>query len=56
MSPHYTSVRDGNAVAIPPAYRPAAYQAPAFRVETLPSSAEAEARPFSGTRFPPRAE
>jgi hypothetical protein len=33
MSPHYTALREGNAVAIPEALRPAAYRAPAFRVE-----------------------
>lgn len=32
MSPHYTSVRDGNAVTIPPEKRPADYVAPAFRI------------------------
>lgn len=33
MSPHFTSVRDGNTIAIPPAFRPAGYVAPPFRVE-----------------------
>jgi small-conductance mechanosensitive channel len=33
MSPHFTSLRDGNTVAIPQPLRPAGYQAPAFRVE-----------------------
>ena len=33
MSPHYTSVRDGNTVAIPEAQRPSGYRAPSFRVE-----------------------
>jgi small-conductance mechanosensitive channel len=33
MSPHYASLRDGNAVAIPEESRPAGYRAPAFRVE-----------------------
>jgi small-conductance mechanosensitive channel len=32
MSPHYTSVRDGNATAIPDQYLPKDYSAPAFRV------------------------
>jgi len=32
MSPHYTSLRDGNAVAIPEALRPPDYHAPSFRV------------------------
>jgi small-conductance mechanosensitive channel len=39
MSPHFTSLRDGNTVAIPEALRPAGYQAPAFRVENAASSA-----------------
>ena len=34
MSPHYTALRDGNAVAIPDALRSPEYRAPAFRVET----------------------
>jgi small-conductance mechanosensitive channel len=33
MSPHYTSIRDGNTVQIPEAQRPAGYRTPAFRVE-----------------------
>jgi small-conductance mechanosensitive channel len=33
MSPHYTSLRDGNAVTIPADRRAAGYRAPAFRVE-----------------------
>jgi Mechanosensitive ion channel len=33
MSPHYTSLRDGNTVAIPEACRAPEYRAPAFRVE-----------------------
>ena len=33
MSPHYTSIRDGNTVAIPESLRSAGYQAPAFRVD-----------------------
>ena len=40
MSPHYTSVRDGNTIAVPEAFRPADYQARRFRVEaTAPSGA-----------------
>jgi small-conductance mechanosensitive channel len=35
MSPHFTSVRDGNTVAIPEANRPAGYRAGAFRVEQV---------------------
>ncbi len=33
MSPHYTSLRDGNTMAIPEAFRPADYRPQAFRVE-----------------------
>ncbi len=35
MSPHYSSVRDGNRIAIPEEYRPDGYSAPAFRVGIL---------------------
>lgn len=34
MSPHYASLRDGNTIAIPEAFRPAGYEARAFRVES----------------------
>jgi small-conductance mechanosensitive channel len=37
MSPHYTSIRDGNTVAIPEALRGPGYSAPAFRVEDVGS-------------------
>ena len=47
MSPHYTALRDGNAVAIPETLRAPAYRAPAFRVE----DATAESRP-AGTSAP----
>ena len=40
MSPHYTSLRDGNTVAIPEASRPPGYRAPAFRVEDATASRE----------------
>ena len=33
MSPHFTSLRDGNTVAIPEAFRAPGYRPPAFRVE-----------------------
>jgi len=33
MSPHFTALRDGNAVAIPEVFRGKDYRAPAFRVE-----------------------
>lgn len=44
MSPHFTALRDGNTVAIPPADRPAGYTAPAFRVEQV------AVEPASGVR------
>lgn len=39
MSPHYTSIRDGNTVAIPEAQRPRGYQPGAFRVSETTSRA-----------------
>jgi small-conductance mechanosensitive channel len=38
MSPHFTSLRDGNAIAIPESLRSPGYIAPAFRVEDATSS------------------
>jgi small-conductance mechanosensitive channel len=38
MSPHYTSLRDGNAAAIPDTYKGSADSAPAFRVLSMPSN------------------
>jgi small-conductance mechanosensitive channel len=38
MSPHFTSLRDGNAIAIPESLRAPGYIAPAFRVEDATSS------------------
>ena len=35
MSPHFTSLRDGNTIAIPEASRPPGYRAPGFRVEPV---------------------
>jgi small-conductance mechanosensitive channel len=35
MSPHYTSLRDGNTVAIPEPLRPSGYRASALRVEDI---------------------
>jgi small-conductance mechanosensitive channel len=40
MSPHYTSIRDGNTVAIPEPFRAPGYRAPAFRVENVASGQE----------------
>ena len=45
MSPHYTSIRDGNTVQIPEAQRPPGYRTPAFRVEQV--AAESITRPRS---------
>jgi small-conductance mechanosensitive channel len=36
MSPHYASLRDGNAIAIPEASRPPGYRAPGFRIASAP--------------------
>jgi hypothetical protein len=41
MSPHYTSLRDGNTVAIPESFRGPGYRAPAFRVEDAKARVEA---------------
>lgn len=38
MSPHYTSIRDGNTVAIPEVFRPSGYQAPGFRFDETSSA------------------
>jgi hypothetical protein len=32
MSPHYSAVRDGNQVALPPEYLPKSYVTPGFRI------------------------
>jgi small-conductance mechanosensitive channel len=37
MSPHFTSVRDGNTVAIPEAFRAPGYQPSAFRIQDTSS-------------------
>lgn len=34
MSPHYSSLRDGNTIAIPKQYRPKEYKAPGFRMNS----------------------
>jgi len=45
MSPHYTSVRDGNTAAMPEAFRGPDYRAPAFRIEpTGPGRVTSEVR------------
>jgi small-conductance mechanosensitive channel len=40
MSPHYTSLRDGNTVAIPEQYRGPGYRPPGFRVESRAAKTE----------------
>jgi hypothetical protein len=45
MSPHYTSIRDGNTMAIPEPDRPADYRVPAFRVERTEIESIAGRRP-----------
>lgn len=42
MSPHFTSVRDGNTVAIPAAFRPPDYQPQRFHVETVAAEAQSQ--------------
>ncbi len=50
MSPHYSSLRDGNEIAIPSSYRPPGDEAPAFRV------AIGRRRPVDAADNPPRPE
>jgi small-conductance mechanosensitive channel len=45
MSPHYTSMRDGNTVQIPKADRPPGYRSPAFRFEHVTTESTARPRP-----------
>ena len=51
MSPHYTSLRDGNAIEIPASSRPPGYRAPAFRVEDATVNRE-PSRDGAGTAHP----
>jgi small-conductance mechanosensitive channel len=56
MSPHYTSLRDGNTVALPPAHRPAAYEPSGFKVDAavrLPGPDAAPAGERRAGRFAP---
>jgi small-conductance mechanosensitive channel len=39
MSPHFSTIRDGNRIAIPDDYLPADYQSPSFRVKVEPARA-----------------
>jgi small-conductance mechanosensitive channel len=50
MSPHYTALRDGNAVAIPEPLRAPGYHAPAFRVEDARSRPEVSPKSAGGAR------
>jgi small-conductance mechanosensitive channel len=55
MSPHYASVRDGNAVTIPPEKRPPGYVAPPFRVTVagdFPAPAGESSAPRRGPTEP----
>jgi hypothetical protein len=45
-SPHFSSLRDGNTIAIPPQYIPAEYKTSGFRV----AKAEADLRERIGSR------
>jgi small-conductance mechanosensitive channel len=55
MSPHYTSLRDGNTVAIPQAHRPPGYEAPGFRLDAvaLPEAAGRSAAAAGTGRIAP---
>ena len=48
MSPHYTSLRDGNMVTIPEGLRSSGYRAPAFRMEHFRSAASDARRRVDG--------
>ncbi len=48
MSPHYTSIRDGNTITIPEPSRAEGYRAPAFRVEHTTSDRD-DSRADAGT-------
>ena len=43
LSPHYSAVRDGNAIAVPPGYLPKDYAAPPFRILALDRSVVVDA-------------
>jgi len=42
MSPHFSTIRDGNRIAIPDDYLPPNYQSPSFRVKVEPGSTATE--------------
>ena len=44
MSPHFTSIRDGNTIAIPAALRPPDYRPQGFRVEAAASTTQPQRR------------
>ena len=48
LSPHYHSVRDGNATAIPASYLPRDYEAPGFRVSQARQSRKADSAGGAG--------
>ncbi len=52
-SPHYYALRDGNAVAMPAAQRPAGYQSPAFQVSVAPRTVDKPHRTVHGRPRPP---
>jgi small-conductance mechanosensitive channel len=54
MSPHYTSLRDGNTVTIPEGHRAADYEAPPFRISDVGRAAETR-RAASAPRAVPAA-
>jgi small-conductance mechanosensitive channel len=50
MSPHYTSVRDGNTTTIPENYRPQNYQPKAFQVKEVRDEAPGSPKPVEPAR------
>ena len=54
-SPHYTSLRDGNRVAIPEEYVPKDYKEPAFSVREFRASDTWSGEPDDGTSMKVRA-
>jgi small-conductance mechanosensitive channel len=49
MSPHYTSIRDGNTIAIPEASRPPGYEPRGFRVDAAGPESRNRTRPVSSS-------
>jgi small-conductance mechanosensitive channel len=54
MSPHYASIRDGNTIAIPAAFRPPDYRARSFRVQSAPPTETAQTVPATARPSAPQ--